>query len=223
MRRRRSSGSQGVASPTCRGRRNSGSRFGKCCWPTRAWQRRMSGGTTDSWPAGSRTTSWSETGPTLGTYVKAGSRSLVGRRILRRGGRRRRHERPRCRGLLDRPRDIRPGDDGCRLVVARDDRNDLALLRTGLAPKKSAAFRTSIRMGESVEAFGHRLTEVPGNFTLGIVSALVGLREDSRYLQISAPAQPGNSGADCLVAFATDGPGPPGGCGWGAPGGLGEK
>jgi S1-C subfamily serine protease len=32
-------------------------------------------------------------------------------------------------------------------IVARDDRNDLALLGTGLAAKKTAAFRTSIRLG----------------------------------------------------------------------------
>ncbi len=86
-------------------------------------------------------------------------------------------------------------------VVARDDRNDLALLGTGVAAKKTAAFRTSIRLGETVEAFGYPLTEVlakSGNFTLGNVSALVGLGEDSRYLQISAPVQPGNSGGPLL-------------------------
>jgi S1-C subfamily serine protease len=86
-------------------------------------------------------------------------------------------------------------------VVARDERNDLALLGTGLAAKKAAAFRTSIRLGEGVEAFGYPLTEVlakAGNFTLGNVSALVGLGEDSRYLQISAPVQPGNSGGPLL-------------------------
>jgi serine protease Do len=86
-------------------------------------------------------------------------------------------------------------------VVARDDRNDLALLETGLAAKRTAAFRTSIRLGEAVEAFGYPLTEVlakSGNFTLGNVSALVGLGEDSRYLQISAPVQPGNSGGPLL-------------------------
>ena len=82
-------------------------------------------------------------------------------------------------------------------VVARDARNDLALLQTGLAARKTAALRTSIRLGETVEAFGYPLTEVlskSGNFTLGNVSALVGLGEDSRYLQISAPVQTGNSG-----------------------------
>ncbi len=86
-------------------------------------------------------------------------------------------------------------------IVARDARNDLALLQTGLAARKTAAFRTSIRLGEAVEAFGYPLTEVlskSGNFTLGNVSALVGLGEDSRYLQISAPVQPGNSGGPLL-------------------------
>ena len=85
-------------------------------------------------------------------------------------------------------------------IIARDARNDLALLGTGLAARKTAAFRTSIRLGEAVEAFGYPLTEVlakSGNFTLGNVSALVGLGEDSRYLQISAPVQPGNSGGPC--------------------------
>jgi S1-C subfamily serine protease len=86
-------------------------------------------------------------------------------------------------------------------VIARDVGNDLALLSTGLTAKKTAAFRTPIRLGEGVEAFGYPLTDVlakSGNFTLGNVSALVGIGEDSRYLQISAPAQPGNSGGPLL-------------------------
>ena len=86
-------------------------------------------------------------------------------------------------------------------VVARDARNDLALLQTGLTAKKRAALRTSIRLGEAVEAFGYPLAGVlskSGNFTLGNVSALVGLGDDSRYLQISAPVQPGNSGGPLL-------------------------
>jgi S1-C subfamily serine protease len=86
-------------------------------------------------------------------------------------------------------------------AIVRDVRNDLALLRTGLAANKTAAFRPSIRLGEAVEAFGYPLTEVlakSGNFTLGNVSALVGIGEDSRYLQISAPVQPGNSGGPLL-------------------------
>ena len=70
-----------------------------------------------------------------------------------------------------------------------------------MTARKTAAFRTSIRLGEGVEAFGYPLTDVlakSGNFTLGNVSALVGIGEDSRYLQISAPVQPGNSGGPLL-------------------------
>ncbi len=90
-------------------------------------------------------------------------------------------------------------------VLARDVRNDLAVLNTGLAVNKVAAFRTNVRLGEAVEAFGFPLTDVlskSGNFTLGNVSALVGIGEDSRYIQISAPVQPGNSGARCLIRTA---------------------
>ena len=37
-----------------------------------------------------------------------------------------------------------------------------------------------------------------GNITTGNVTALVGVRDDSRHLQISAPVQPGNSGGPLL-------------------------
>jgi S1-C subfamily serine protease len=86
-------------------------------------------------------------------------------------------------------------------VLARDVRNDLALLDTGLVVSGVAAFRTNVRLGEAVEAFGYPLTDVlskSGNFTLGNVSAMVGIGEDSRYFQISAPVQPGNSGGPLL-------------------------
>jgi serine protease Do len=86
-------------------------------------------------------------------------------------------------------------------LVARDETNDLAVLRTGNAPAKVAQLRSNIRLGENVEAFGYPLSGVlatSGNFTLGNVSALAGLGDDSRYLQISAPVQPGNSGGPLL-------------------------
>ncbi len=46
-----------------------------------------------------------------------------------------------------------------------------------------------------------RLSEVlatSGNFTTGIVTALAGIGDDSRFYQISAPVQPGNSGGPLL-------------------------
>ncbi len=37
-----------------------------------------------------------------------------------------------------------------------------------------------------------------GNLTVGVISALAGLGDDSRVMQISAPVQPGNSGGPLL-------------------------
>jgi serine protease Do len=86
-------------------------------------------------------------------------------------------------------------------LFARDATNDLALLKTTGSPIRTASLRPTIRLGENVEAFGYPLSTVlatSGNFTLGNVTALAGLRDDSRYLQISAPVQPGNSGGPLL-------------------------
>ena len=68
-------------------------------------------------------------------------------------------------------------------------------------PARVAALRVNIRLGEIVEAFGYPLSNLlatSGNFTLGNVTALAGLGDDSRYLQVSAPVQPGNSGGPLL-------------------------
>ena len=91
-------------------------------------------------------------------------------------------------------------------IIARDVRNDLALLSTGLAARRSAAFRTSIRLGDGVEVFGYPLTSVlakAGNFTLGNVSALVGIGEDSRYLQIRRRCNPGTQVVLCSTNMGT--------------------
>ena len=86
-------------------------------------------------------------------------------------------------------------------VVARDPTNDLAILKTDIRPAKVAAFRIGSRLGEPVAVFGFPLSDVlasTGNFTLGNVTATAGLRDDSRFLQISAPVQSGNSGGPLL-------------------------
>lgn len=85
--------------------------------------------------------------------------------------------------------------------IARDTTNDLALLATALKPPAIAAPRLSVRLGESVAAFGYPHADLlasSGNFTQGNVTALGGIGDDSRYLQTSAPVQAGNSGGPLL-------------------------
>ena len=99
-------------------------------------------------------------------------------------------------------------DDGAVMEAARtatDTTNDLAILKLdiepGKAPKRVATLRLGARLGEGVEAFGFPHTDLlstSGNFTLGNVSALAGLHDDTRYLQVSAPVQAGNSGGPLL-------------------------
>ena len=58
-----------------------------------------------------------------------------------------------------------------------------------------------MRLGESVAVFGfplHGLLATSGNFTLGNVTAVAGIGDDTRMVQISAPVQPGNSGGPLL-------------------------
>src|SRR5258706_2924025 len=86
-------------------------------------------------------------------------------------------------------------------LLARDTTNDLALLATDLHPTQWARWRQSVRLGEDVVVYGFPLAGVlssGGNVVTGNVTALAGLGDDSRYLQISAPVQPGNSGGPLL-------------------------
>jgi hypothetical protein len=58
-----------------------------------------------------------------------------------------------------------------------------------------------VRAGDAIVALGYPLAGLlatTANLTVGNVSALAGLGDDSRYLQISAPVQPGNSGGPLL-------------------------
>ena len=84
-------------------------------------------------------------------------------------------------------------------VVARDARNDLALLRVdsaGLLPAKLRAGRT-VRLGDDIIAIGYPLKGVLSSgavVTTGIVNAMTGLNDDTSAFQISATVQPGSSG-----------------------------
>ncbi|WP_165690907.1 S1C family serine protease [Consotaella salsifontis] len=86
-------------------------------------------------------------------------------------------------------------------IVALDETNDLALMKVEKQGGQFAKFNVKVRLGEAVAAYGYPLSSIlssGGNFTLGNVTAQTGLRDDSRYLQMSAPVQPGNSGGPLL-------------------------
>lgn len=97
-----------------------------------------------------------------------------------------------CRKLTDR--------DGKALhIMYRDVGADLALLKKDTVPSSSAVFRTgpAPKVGDAVVAFGFPLPDIlssEGNVSTGILSATSGLKDDPRFVQISAPVQPGNSG-----------------------------
>ncbi|WP_164718525.1 serine protease [Bradyrhizobium sp. LVM 105] len=91
-------------------------------------------------------------------------------------------------------------------VVSTDANNDLALLQAPSTAtfKDFARIRDrSFRAGDSVVAIGfpyHGLLSSDLRVTTGIVSSLSGMRNDTRFLQISAPVQPGNSGGPLFDA-----------------------
>jgi S1-C subfamily serine protease len=85
-------------------------------------------------------------------------------------------------------------------VVSADETNDLALLQgtKKFKEKDIATIRASaVNSGDQVVAIGyplHGLLTSDLTVTTGIISSLAGLHNDTRFLQISAPVQPGNSG-----------------------------
>jgi S1-C subfamily serine protease len=90
-------------------------------------------------------------------------------------------------------------------LVAADPRNDLALLKLAQPKYGAAPFRQdrAVRPGDSVVAYGFPLAgglSSQGNLTIGTISALAGLGDDSRMLQVTVPVQPGNSGGPLLDA-----------------------
>ncbi len=95
------------------------------------------------------------------------------------------------------------GSSSPATVVASDPMNDLALLRVSTKSKQAAVFQDAdkLRAGDDVIVFGYPLLgqlASTGNLTRGSVTALSGLRDDTRYFQMSAPIQLGNSGGPVL-------------------------
>jgi S1-C subfamily serine protease len=89
-------------------------------------------------------------------------------------------------------------------LVSSDETNDLALLQVPGTFKDIAKIRDkAIQSGDSIVAIGypfHGLLTSDFTVTTGIVSSLSGIMNDTRFLQISAAIQPGNSGGPLLAS-----------------------
>jgi S1-C subfamily serine protease len=89
-------------------------------------------------------------------------------------------------------------------AIVSDERNDLAVVRVQSANAVPALrFRdgSSIRPADPVVVVGFPyagLLTQSAQVTTGAISALAGVHDDSRYLQLTAPVQPGSSGGPLL-------------------------
>lgn len=84
-------------------------------------------------------------------------------------------------------------------LIARDRRNDLALLQVdgGHFPPLKLRPSATIRKGEAVLTVGYPHPDIQGvesKVTEGIINSFSGLGDDQRYYQMSVPIQQGNSG-----------------------------
>jgi tol-pal system protein YbgF len=89
------------------------------------------------------------------------------------------------------------------IVVARDQQDDLAVVRLDAGAPAAAIFRQggSPRAGDTVIDVGDaraRSAAAQADVSVGTVSDLAGLRDDGRYLQVNGPLQPGNGGRPLL-------------------------
>ncbi|WP_295733151.1 trypsin-like peptidase domain-containing protein [uncultured Bartonella sp.] len=95
------------------------------------------------------------------------------------------------------------GNTGQAEDIRMDSHDDLALIKAPSGVKTQTLFlrRDVIRLGEDIIALGFPLNGILSDsikMTTGNVNALSGLENDARYLQISTPVQPGNSGGPVI-------------------------
>lgn len=86
-------------------------------------------------------------------------------------------------------------------VIARDKTNDLAILKSALSPTVVPSLQKSARVGGNIFVYGFPLSGLlatSGNFTIGSITAMSGMSDDSRMYQVSAPVQLGNSGGPVI-------------------------
>jgi uncharacterized protein len=98
---------------------------------------------------------------------------------------------------------IKLGGNVLATLGAIDRQSDLAVLEVPTANVSATIRSGRIRQGDAVTVVGYPLRGVLAsgtNVTAGHVSALAGIQNDSRFIQISAPVQPGNSGGPLLDA-----------------------
>jgi len=88
------------------------------------------------------------------------------------------------------------------MVVTKDSKNDIAILKLQSSPNMSAA---PIKLGNSSEAtmgqriftIGYPASNIMGEkpkYSEGVINAMTGIKDDPTFFQISVPMQPGNSG-----------------------------
>ena len=83
-------------------------------------------------------------------------------------------------------------------VHAVDPANDLSLLSTKLAASGFPSFRLNLKQGEQIASYGFPYGADFASLTMGNVTSVVGLDNNTSAFQISAPIQPGNSGGPLL-------------------------
>jgi S1-C subfamily serine protease len=101
------------------------------------------------------------------------------------------------RHVVEKCEDLTIHGRGPAIIKEIDPTNDLALLKMQGSTIPATFRSTSSDLGDAVYALGFPYSGVLGsgvNFTGGLVSSLSGIGNDSRYLQFTAPVQPGNSG-----------------------------
>lgn len=89
-------------------------------------------------------------------------------------------------------------------VVMSDEGSDTAIIRvdTPLGDTLTLATHTSDILGESVLTLGYPLSGLTGGLqaTTGNIAGLLGLHQDIRFLQFTAPIQAGSSGSPVLLS-----------------------
>lgn len=93
-------------------------------------------------------------------------------------------------------------------VVINDSANDLSLIQindSNFEKFKELPYKlsTEAKVGDAVYTIGYPLNDVMGQnskLSNGVVSSRSGIQDDARYLQITAPLQPGNSGGPLLTS-----------------------